>query len=426
MDFQHGIIPSHSLAAWLLGIIGRFMEAVGLERGGVLEQLLYMAAVVFVAFVFARLLKRVVYLALVRLIKVREGSVGHELLHWGTLSKVCRVIPPLILFVTLPFAFEGSHPVRMWMFRLTGVCLMAMSAYAVGAVLDFVFSHYNIHDNKRNLPTKGVLNVTKGLLWIVVVICAVATLSGKSPAYLLTGLGAFAAALMLVFKDSILGFVAGLQMNQNDMIHVGDWISVPGTPADGVVLDMSLSAVKVRNFDNTIVTVPPYTLISTSFRNYRGMKESGARRIQKDLLIDLATVRRIDGADVDRICAPFPRLKDFVAALRSDGATERNDPGLNPVNGTIETNLGLFRAYVSLYLYDNPDISRNQQLIVNISDIDASGVHLQIYCFTATTDWDAFEAIKSAVLEHIISSVGQFGLAIYTSGSLTVDLSGGN
>lgn len=416
------LIPSHTFAEWLLGIIDRALDAVGLARYQTTEEIIYLIVISGVAFGIAWLIKRVLYIIIKRIVRMRNGQMGRELLRMHTLSKVCQIIPPLILLGLIPFAFESSHGIRVWLMRLVGVYGMAMFGVGLGAIMDFIFYRYNTHDNKRNLPLKGLLNVAKGIMWIVIAICAVATLVDRSPAYLLTGLGAFAAALMLIFKDSILGFVAGIQMNQNDMLHVGDWIVVPGTPANGVVLDMSLSAVKVQNFDNTIVTVPPYTLISTSFQNWRGMTMSGARRIDQILNIDLTTVRRIAPAEVDAMAAPFPRLKEFVANLRAAGATEQHNTGLNPINGSLETNLGLFRAYISLYLYYNPGICKTQQLLVNTQGTNENGFQLQVYCFTNTTDWEAYEAIQSDVLEHIVTGAGHFGLALYTAGSLTVDV----
>ena len=416
------IIPSHDIASWLLRHIDGVLDSLGLHHYQTVEEVIYLVVISLAAFGIAWVIKRLIYVVLRKIVRMRNGVFGRELLEWHTLSKVCQIIPPLILFAMVPFAFEGTHPMRTWIFRIVGIYSMCAFGYAICAIFTFVYNHYNIHNNKKNLPLKGLLNVAKGIIWIVIGICAVATLVGKSPAYLLTGLTAFAAALMLVFKDTILGFVAGIQMNENDMIHVGDWIIVPGTPANGVVTDMSLSAVKIMNFDNTTVTVPPYTLISTSFQNYRSMSLGGARRIMRNLLIDLTTIKRLTPADVDRMAAPFPELQKFVAKLRADKATEMNQPGLTPINGTIETNLGLFRAYVCLYLYNNPNITRTQQMIVNLSDTNSNGALLQIYCFANTSEWDSFEAIQSDVLEHVITAVDNFDLAIYTTGSLDVDM----
>lgn len=416
------IIPSHTVAHWLLTTIDNTLDALGMGRHRTTEEIIYLVAVSIVAFAVAWIIKKIIFVSVRKLVKMRKITIGLELLQWHTLRKVCQIIPPLILLALVPFAFESTHSMRFWIFRIVGIYGLVTLGIALGAVFDFAFNHYNIHQNKRNLPLRGLLNVAKGILWIVLSICSVSLLLDKSPAFLLTGLGAFAAALMLIFKDSILGFVAGIQMSQNDMLHVGDWIVVPDTPANGVVMDMTLSTVKVRNFDNTIVTVPPYTLISNSFQNWRGMSQSGARRIMQNLTIDLTTVRRLTAGEVDAMCAPHPRLKEFVTSLRAAGRTRQDKPGLNPINGTIETNLGLYRAYISLYIYNNPDFSRAQQLLVNVTGTTPQGYILQLYCFTDTTDWDRYEAIQSDLLEHATTALADFGLAMYTSGSLSLDI----
>ena len=416
------IIPSHTVAHWLLTTIDNTLDALGMGRHRTTGEIIYLVAVSIVAFAVAWIIKKIIFVSVRKLVKMRKITIGLELLQWHTLRKVCQIIPPLILLALVPFAFESTHSMRFWIFRIVGIYGLVALGIALGAVFDFAFNHYNIHQNKRNLPLRGLLNVAKGILWIVLSICSVSLLLDKSPAFLLTGLGAFAAALMLIFKDSILGFVAGIQMSQNDMLHVGDWIVVPDTPANGVVMDMTLSTVKVRNFDNTIVTVPPYTLISNSFQNWRGMSQSGARRIMQNLTIDLTTVRRLTAGEVDAMCAPHPRLKEFVTSLRAAGRTRQDKPGLNPINGTIETNLGLYRAYISLYIYNNPDFSRAQQLLVNVTGTTPQGYILQLYCFTDTTDWDRYEAIQSDLLEHATTALADFGLAMYTSGSLSLDI----
>ena len=416
------IIPSHTIASWLLGVIDKFLDIFGFEHHGALEQAIYLCIIVVVGFALGWIVKKAIVALLRRIVEMKKGASTKDLLQSHLISKCCSIIPPLVILSLLPFAFDNNHHLYTILMRLAG--LYALVAFAIGcsSVMNFVFSQYNKRQNTRGLPIKGVLNIAKGILWIIIVIIAVSMLVDKSPATLLAGLGVFASALMLVFKDSILGFVAGIQMSQNDMIHVGDWIVVPSTPANGIVLDMTLSTVKVQNFDNTIVTIPPYTLISGSFQNYRGMVQSGARRIMQELIIDISTISAITSDQVDAIVAKRPLLKDFVANLRKNNATEQNDGGMVALNGSIETNLGLFRAYTALYVYNNPNITHDQQILVNTQKPDLSGYRLQVYCFTNTTDWDKFESIQSAVLEHLAAAVADFGLALNTSADVTVQM----
>lgn len=284
----------------------------------------------------------------------------------------------------------------------------------MAAVVDFIWVRYNRKENTRNLPLKGIANTMKGILWIIAFIIGVSVLIDKSPAALLTGLGAFAAALMLIFKDSILGFVAGIQLSQNDMVRIGDWIVVPDTPVNGNVIDISLSTVKVRNFDNTIITCPPYMLVQHSFQNWRGMSESGARRIFYNLTVENSTIHPADEAFVDDMVGKYPILKGWVDGVRSSNALVEYNKGQMSVNGTIETNLGLFRAYVCLYLMNHPQVAKDQQMLVRLETPVAQGTTLNIYVFTATTNWTLYEAIMSELLEHITAIAPTFGLRLYT------------
>lgn len=415
------LIPSHAIGTWLLGIIHRFLAFIGVERSQTVEEWLYIAIIAAISLCFGWIIRWVVVFAVRKLVELRHGSFGTELLEQHTISRCSHFIPPLVFMAFIPLAFNsGSHTLDI-IERVVGAYSLIALGIGIAAVMEFAFYRYNKHDNTRNLPLKGILNIGRGISWIIIAIIVVSILVDKSPAVLLTGLGAFAAALMLIFKDSILGFVAGIQMSQNDMLHQGDWIVVPGTPANGLVLDVTLTAVKVQNWDNTIVTVPPYTLVSTSFQNYRGMVQSGCRRIVKTLTMDLTTVKAVDASDIDSITAKYPVLKPFVDRLRQAGKTEQNDGGLTPINGTIETNLGLFRAYTCYYVYNNPFINNTQQILIRLMDATAYGLPMEIYCFTATTDWDKYEAIQSAMLEHLSTVCADFGLSVYSSSTLSVN-----
>lgn len=411
---------SHSVADWLMKFIDSILDKIGLHNHGSLEDVVYLLIVIAMAFVLGWVIQKLIYFVVRKAVQLRNGTIGRELLQWNTLHRCCVVIPPLVVLALAPFAFESTHHNVVIIERLAGIYSLIAFGVALNAVFDFIFNHYDLHHNTRRLPLKGIVNVAKGIVWIIIVIVCVSVALDKSPAILLTGLGAFAAALMLVFKDSILGFVSGIQMSDNDMLHVGDWIVVPNTPANGVVLDVSLTTVKVQNWDNTIVTVPPYTLVSGSFQNWRGMSQSGCRRIVKTFTIDLTTVEPIDDKTIDAIVAKYPIMKDFVDNLRNGHKTEQSLGGLTPINGTLETNLGLFRAYCCLFIYNNPEIDNKQQILVRLMDANADGLPLELYCFTATTDWNAYEGIQSALLEHIATTASDFGLGIYSSSTLTI------
>lgn len=411
---------AHSVAEWLLSLIDRLLNAIGLETHEKTEEAICLFIIIAGAFLIGWMLQKIIYFVLRHAVKLRPSAIGQELLKGKTLARCCYIIPPLVVLALAPFALEESHSTYTVVVRIAGIYALFALAVGLGAVFTFIFNYYNTYENKRKLPLKGLVNVAIGVVWIIIVIMSVSVALDKSPGLLLTGLGAFAAALMLVFKDSILGFVAGIQLSENDMIHVGDWIVVPDTIANGVVLDMTLTTVKVQNWDNTIVTLPPYSLVQSSFQNWRGMSESGCRRIVKNLTIDITSVKSITPDEADALAVRYPLLKEFVDNLRKNNGLEQNNPGLTPINGTIETNLGLFRAYCCLYIYNNPFINNVQQILVRILDPTNGGLPLQVYCFTATTDWNKYEGIQSAIIEHISTVCGDFGLDIYSSSTLTV------
>lgn len=416
------IIPSHTIAGWLLSLIERFLTLLGLEHSRPTEEWIYAAVVVAASFAIGWIVKTMLLRGLGKAVAIRHSSFGEEFIRLRIMDRCSHIVPPLVFLAFIPFAFTPGSGIPVVLERGAWIYVLVALGSGLSAVISFAYYHYDTHRNTKNLPLQGVRNLAVGMVWIIIIIVGLSVAFGKSPATLLAGLGAFAAALMLVFRDSILGFVAGIQMSQNDMLHVGDWIVVPSTIANGTVIDVSLTAVKVRNWDNTIVTVPPYTLVSTCLQNYRGMKDSGARRIMKDFVIDVTTIKPLDSAAVDAIVAKYPTIKTFVDNLRASGKTESNNGGTVAVNGTLRSNLGLYRAYISQYIYDNPDFSKEQQLLVRLMDPVEPGIPLEIYCFTNTTDWEKHEAIQSSLMEHVATTLADFGLSIYAPGEETIDI----
>lgn len=415
------LIPSHDVALWLVRHIDNFLDSFGLTRYPVVEQIIYLVIIVALALAVGLAVRYAVGWVVRKIVRLRDGEVGQQILQQHVVAKCTHFIPPLVLMGLVPFAFDTQSSIMHILDKLVLVYAIIALAYGVATVLKFVFMEVNTRRNKRNLPVQGILNIALGILWIVVAIIVVSVLVDKSPGALLAGLTAFAAALMLIFKDSILGFVAGIQMSENDMLHVGDWICVPGTLANGNVEEVSLSTVKIRNFDNTLVMVPPYQLVSQGFQNYRAMQDTGARRIMVNLIIDADTVERATPQLIADLSAKYPGVKAFVerASKTKDGWI--CDNGNYVVNGTTETNLGLFRAYATDYLNTNPHLSRDQMIMMMHCQPTANGYILQIYCFTDTSAWVAYEGIYSALLEHLATALPDFGLSMYSSGSMEIE-----
>lgn len=395
-------------------IIRHLLDIIGLRHEPRIEGLLYIVIVAVVAIFIGWLIRKCILYVVRRLAGMRHTMLDDDLLQSRVFTKCSHIIVPIVLLSLVPFTLNYGSQMRIVIMKVLYIYAIIAFTYAMAAVVDFIWVRYNRKENTRNLPLKGIANTMKGILWIIAFIIGVSVLIDKSPAALLTGLGAFAAALMLIFKDSILGFVAGIQLSQNDMVRIGDWIVVPDTPVNGNVIDISLSTVKVRNFDNTIITCPPYMLVQHSFQNWRGMSESGARRIFYNLTVENSTIHPADEAFVDDMVGKYPILKSWVDGVRSSNALVEYNKGQMSVNGTIETNLGLFRAYVCLYLMNHPQVAKDQQMLVRLETPVAQGTTLNIYVFTATTNWTLYEAIMSELLEHITAIAPTFGLRLYT------------
>ncbi|MDE6377239.1 MAG: mechanosensitive ion channel family protein, partial [Duncaniella sp.] len=328
------------------------------------EEILYVAIIIVAAAGIGWVLSDIIRRVVRKIIMVRNPELGKALVSRKVLSRNAAIIPPLVVLALIPFAFIGTSTLSTVIMRSVLIYTVIIVCMAICTDLSFGWDNFEKKRNSRNLPLRGILDTIIGILWVITAIICVSIIVNKSPAALLTGLGAFAAVLMLVFKDSILGLVAGLQLSQNDMLHVGDWIVVPSTPANGIVIDVSLTTIKVQNWDNTIITLPPYTLVSSSFQNYRGMSESGVRQISRAVTVDTYSVKKLSPADIDSITTKFPILKSFVDKMRQDGPVF--DPGLAVVNGTIDTNLGLFRAYMCQWLLAQPTISSKNQILVRL------------------------------------------------------------
>ncbi|MDE5967834.1 MAG: mechanosensitive ion channel family protein [Muribaculaceae bacterium] len=411
-------IPTHQVAQWILNTITGFLDSLGLKHDPRIEEIIYIIVIVAVAILIGWLIRLGILFAAKKIVGLRKSEFGKLLLQQHTLTKCSHIIPPLVFLALVPFAFESGSRTLHYITKIVGVYTVIMFGIGLSAIITFIWSNYDRKANKENHPLKGVANIIKGVVWAILIIIAASILIGKSPMALLAGLGAFAAALMLIFKDSILGFVAGIQMSSNDMLRVGDWIVVPSTIANGVVVDVSLSVVKVQNWDNTIVMVPPYTLVSTSFQNWRGMSESGVRQIDRSVIIDNTSIVEASEELLNAVGATYPEMNTYIANRRkalADGQGNVFNGGVAPVNGTIDTNLGLFRAYMCQYLLAHPKISNDNNIIVRLMNPDNYGTPLDIYCFTNTTEWLAYEAIRSQIFEHIAATAPKFGLRIFNS-----------
>lgn len=288
-------------------------------------------------------------------------------------------------------------------------------AIALAGALTLANLVYERRADAASRPLKGYFQVVKLVIYLGAAVLILATLMDRSPLLLLSGLGAMAAVLMLVFKDTILSLVASVQMRSNDMVRLGDWIEMPQVNADGAVIDIALHTVKIQNWDKTITTVPTYRLISDSFKNWRGMSESGGRRIKRALMIDQNSVRFLDSAertDLRRIAVLAPYLEDKVREVEAWNAS-RPECSVDLVNARRLTNIGTFRAYVLAYLKSRPDIATDMTLLVRQLAPTDAGLPLEIYCFTNTTVWAEYEQAQGDIFDHLIATLPVFSLRLF-------------
>jgi len=337
------------------------------------------------------------------------------LLEHGVFKWLAWVVPAAIVqsgIKLVPGVSPGTE-------KLVGDLAMALMVFfvvmALSAALSAMEDLYRRtpHGSQRSL--KGLVQLIKLVLFIVAALVIVVDITGKQVGLLLSGIGAMSAVLLLIFKDTILGFVAGVQLASNDMLRVGDWITVPGAAADGDVIDITLYTVKVRNFDNTIVTVPTWKLISESYQNWRGMSESGGRRIKRALYLDAASVRFLDEDDIARL-SRLRLLHDYLEGKREEIARWNRDlGGAAEVPGNLRrlTNIGTFRAYVQAYLKANPDIHPRMTCMVRQLASGPQGIPLELYCFTATTVWADYERIQADIFDRLFALLPEFGLRPY-------------
>lgn len=402
------------VAEWIMRISYDFLSFLHLEHEKELFIFVYAVLVFLISFGIGLLLQWIVVAIGTRISNRLNNDIYNHLVDQKFFTRLCRIIPAILFLIFIQFTMMAHATLSEWLTRLTIIYIIILLAVALCSLVDAVWIHIDNRENKRKLPLKGIVSLTKGIVWLVAIVIIIAMLVNRSPGSLLAGLGAFAAILMLIFKDPILGVVAGVQLSENDSLHVGDWIKVG--EANGIVQEVTLTQVKVLNYDKTVTTVPPYSLISGGFTNMRNMQQSNTRRVERAYLIDSDSVVPTTDAMLDEF-AKIPLISDWITkkrAQRAAGKTEDvfNSEGL--VNGSIETNLGVFRAYILLYLRSHPNILQdhegiNLQFVTTLPQTSA-GIPLQLYFFTTTSKWTEYESIKATVFEHLAIMLQTFKL----------------
>ncbi|HRO02459.1 MAG TPA: mechanosensitive ion channel [Terricaulis sp.] len=370
------------------------------------ELLIGLAALLAVATAANFVVKHIILRFAVRLLRMKSPTLVK------IATRLANIVPALViaggasLVANLPA--EAVAVTR----NVVAAFIILMIVLALNGLLTLVNELYQRRPEALSRPIKGYIQVLKILLFAAAAILIIAALMEQSPLLLLSGLGAMAAVLMLVFKDTILSLVASVQLTSNDMLRVGDWIEMPQFSADGDVIDIALHTVKVQNWDKTITTIPTHKLIEQSYKNWRGMSESGGRRIKRALMIDQSSIRFLEPEEQARL-RRFALIDDYLDAKQQeleDWNARLIEAGRDPVNTRRVTNVGTFRAYVGAYLAAHPRIAQNMTLLVRQLDPTPQGLPIEIYCFTNTTAWGEYENIQGDIFDHLLAILPEFGL----------------
>ena len=362
------------------------------------------------------------HVARIIVLRVTKMLGRQPALHWindlrehKVFHRLAQLTPSLMVQFGRNLVPDMSDNGRHFLGNLALAITIFVLTRVISALLDAMLDIYSRTNYAKTRPIKGYVQLTKILLYVFSAIIIVATLIDRSPMLLLSGLGAMSAVILLVYKDTLLSFVASVQLTSNDLLRVGDWIEMPQVGADGDVIDITLHTVKVQNFDKTIVSIPTWRLMSESFKNWRGMQQSGGRRIKRSVFIDAAEIGFLTDEQEERL-EQVRLLRDYLtrkkAELKSWNEAQGNVAELS-ANRRRMTNIGTFRAYALAYLKSHAEIQPNMTCMVRQMQTTAQGVPLEVYCFTRTTVWDEYEQIQGDIFDYLLSVMPEFGLSVY-------------
>ena len=386
-----------------------------------IDNLIVLLFIIGIALLANLICRKIILRVVAKLVKQTKATWDDIVFNHKVMVNVSRMVAPILIYIAIPIAFpeHADSDLLDFLRRLCLIYIIAVFLRFISALFTAVYQVYSEREQYRDKPLKGLLQTAQVILFFIGAIIIISILINQSPMVLLTGLGASAAILMLVFKDSIMGFVSGIQLSANNMLKVGDWITMPKYGADGTVIEVTLNTVKVRNFDNTITTIPPYLLISDSFQNWQGMQESGGRRVKRSINIDMTSVR---------FCTPemLEKYRKIQLLTNYVEETERVVEEYNKehdidnsvlVNGRRQTNLGVFRAYLTNYLRSLPTVNQEMTCMVRQLQPTETGIPLELYFFSANKDWIPYERLQAEVFDHLLAVLPEFGLRVFQSPS---------
>jgi len=390
---------------WLIGI--GISESLALY----LRWIILGLVIIIIAYLCNYIAKKFLLAGVSRFVKKTRTNWDDALLQHKVFTRLSHIAPALIFY----FSAHLLPPIQDIIQRLSMVYMILIGLSVINATLNAVDDIYRSFSVSRQRPIKGYLQIAKIIITVFIVIVAISTLMNRSPWLMLSGLGAMTAILLLIFKDSILGFVASVQLSSNDMVRIGDWIEMPKYGADGDVIDVSLHTVKVQNWDKTITSIPSYTLISDSFKNWRGMSESGGRRIKRSINIDMGSVKFCTDEMLNRF-GKFQLISEYIQNKKGEIAeyNKQNDVDTSElINGRNLTNLGTFRAYLSAYLHNHPNVHKEMTFLIRHLPPGPNGLPIEIYVFSNDQVWANYEAIQADIFDHILAVLPMFDLSVF-------------
>ncbi|MDR2150917.1 MAG: mechanosensitive ion channel family protein [Spirochaetaceae bacterium] len=361
-----------------------------------------------------------------RLVRHTKTKWDDRLFESHFFLRFSRFVPALVVYLLMPVLFPDdkglmTQPVIVYIRLFVIAFIQGMVVYTIAAFLDglHLFYQKDYTESAKRRPIKGYVQLVKVFLYIIGIILVVTTIAQVSPVGILSGIGAMSAVLMLVFKDSIVGFVSSMQLSANDMVRIGDWIEMPKYNADGDVIDVTLQSVVVQNWDKTISTIPIYALISDSFRNWRGMSEFGGRRIKRSIYIDMRSIHFLSYEEIKSL-SQIPLIAEYmkqkIAEIEEQNKALQIDSA-DYVSGRHLTNLGTFRAYAEAYIASLSTVDKNKTHLVRQLQPDANGLPLELYLFSNDTRWVYYENIQSDIFDHLLSIISTFGLRVFQNPS---------
>jgi len=368
--------------------------------------------------VLANFVAKRLILSVVRSLVLRSRtSWDDSLVQRRVFSKLSHLAPALVLYTMMPLALEGYGLLTSLHTNAALIYMILVGVLTIDSLLNAAHDIYETFDISKEVPIKSFLQVLKLVLYFVSGIFILSILLNRTPLYFLSGLGALTAVLMLIFKDAILGFVAGIQLTANRMVAPGDWVEMPRYGADGNVVEMTLTTVKIQSWDKTITTVPAYALISESFKNWKGMEQSGGRRIKRAIHIDMNSIRFCTEEMIGRF-SKIQYISEYVEKKRAELSEHNRSVNVDDsslANGRRMTNIGTFRAYVEAYLGNHPMVSQEMTLIIRQLAPGEHGLPIEIYVFCTDTRWAHYEAIQADIFDHILAVLPEFDLRVFQS-----------